>query len=886
MNQGCLAGLARAILRLTLPADWRDDILRDLQEDRRRRAAEGRGADGLWIWLQVVSFSLRFLPDRFREIFRASCWSSLDLRLALRSIRRHPGLALLTVAALSTGIAAATGAFALIQGAFFSDLPFPGGDRIYAVEDYNATRSYALWVGGEEYLRRREGISSFEYLGAYYSRNVDLAGEERVAARFVTPEILGMTEVSPLLGRLPDDRDAAPGAEPVVVVPHSLWISALGGDRDAVGSAITISGVRRTVIGVMPEGFGFPWGHEIWIPMDAASSTERLQMVGKLRPGVDVESARAEVALVARPDPRELQSPDDAVRHLVTPLNRPLTGGAQQLVLAAPLVALLLVLLVMATNVATVVLARQTTRARELAVRVALGSSRARVVGQLVLEVGITVVVAGTGGLTLAEWGLSAFETRFQLPFWVDFSLDPRVLAFTIGLAGLATMVAGVAPALRVTSGDLQGNLRDGGRGSSSVRFGRFTDTMIVVELAVSVGFLSAAAMLGQSLLSFGFASYGLPGTETLVAQVYFGWPDALRDPESGLSAEERARIREEFLTEATRKREEILDRALGLPGVRRTTVASRFPGDESETTRVEVEGGRPNAPTTAELAAIGRGYFDLLGVGVIQGRGFTAAERGEGAAVAVVDEPFVQAHLGGGIAVGRQLRFLSQNPGAPEGEGQLVPGPWLEIVGVVPDLGLAVGDPAKGGAVYRPLEPTNIAWVALRGEADPARWTPQLMEVVREIDPGVRIQGAQTLERLMMLPVTLYRALGFGFLLLGGMALLLSAASLHAVTACAVTRRTREFGIRRALGAGTGGLVGDLGRRAAVHLAVGTLVGAAMAIALLRVASILPWRLGPDNPLVLVIVPGLLFLAVLTALVGPLTRALSIRPAEALRHE
>jgi hypothetical protein len=367
------------------------------------------------------------------------------------------------------------------------------------------------------------------------------------------------------------------------------------------------------------------------------------------------------------------------------------------------------------------------------------------------------------------------------------------------------------------------------------------------------------------------------------VAQLYFGWSEALRDPDSTLGPEERARLRDEFLDVAARKRDAILEGALRLPGARMATVASRFPGDESETSPVEVEGGRPDAPIRAEVANVGEGYFQLLGARILQGRGFNPAEGRDDAAVAVVDEAFVQAHLGGGNALGRFLRLLPESRGQdPEAD----PGPWLEIVGVVPDLGLDVGDPARGGTVYQPLGPTNIIWLALRGDGDPDRWTPKLMEAVRKVDPGVTVQGAQTLERLMLLPVTLFRAFGFGFLVLGAMALLLSAAGLHAVTAYGVTRRTRELGIRRALGACTGGLVATLGRRAAVHLVCGSLLGSAVALGLLRLASVFPWRLGPGNPLVLGIVPGVLALAVLGALLGPLTRALSIRPAEALRHE
>lgn len=880
MSRRELPRIASSLLSATLPADWRQDIVRDVEEAWAARAERRPLLSAFWLAGQIASFGLRFLPIRLAEASAAAGVSSLDLRLTLRAIRRAPGLSLLAVVALSLGIGATAGAFTFIRGAFFVELPFPGGERIYVVEDYNATRSYALRVDAREYLRRRELVRSFEALGAYYSRAMVVGGERRVPVRFVTPDLLEMTAVQPSLGRLPDAGDAGPGALPVVLLPHFLWVDLTGASPDVVGSTVPVGGVDRTVVGVMPEGFGMPWGNELWIPLDPTSTDEPLQMLGKLREGVDVETARAELAVVARPDPAELQSPDDEVEHLITKLSRPVTGDAQLLFLAAPLGALVLLLLVMATNVATVVLARNAERSGELAVRVALGASRRRVVGQLVLEVAALVVVAAAVGLALARWVLSLFEAWVDLPFWVDLSLHPLAVGFTVGLAALATLVAGVVPALRTTSGRLHESLKDGARGASGVRFGRTTDIFVVAELTVCVGFLSSAAILGEGLFSLGRTNERLPLAETMVAQVYFGWPDELRDPEADLSPGARARLRDEFLAAAVADRETIVRRARELPGVRMAAAASRFPGDESERMRVDVDGGGPRAAGTAEVVGAGSGWFELLDARPLRGRVFTAAERAGDADVAVVDEPFVRAHLGGGPGVGRRFRLVPEDGKLPR------PGPWLEVVGVVPDLGFAVADPGQSGTVYRPLDPTTFVWVGLRGDGDPAGWAPRFTELVRTITPDAQVQGTQTLAALVSLPRTVYRSLGVGFLALGGIALLLSAASLHALTACAVTRRTRELGIRRALGARTTGLIASMARRTAAQLVVGAVLGAGLSTALLRLAAIFPWRLGSGNPAVLGAVPLVLGAAVLAALVGPLRRALTIRPAEALRHE
>lgn len=862
-----LPRLPRTVLRWVLPSDWRDDILRDVEEayGRRRRGGAALRARA-WLWAEVLSFSVRFLPARLSEILPVLRLSSLDFKLAFRAQVRSPGLSVLAVVSLAMGIGAAAAAFSIIEGAFFTTIPYPGGDRIVLVEDHSVSRGYPLRVRGEEYLRRKERLSTFEHLGAYHSRPLVLEGgagpARRVTARFVTPEILELTGVAPRLGRLPAPDDAEPGAEPVMVLPHFLWASELGADPGVLGRRVELGGVPRTVIGVMPEGFAFPWGDELWIPFDPAGSAEPLRMIGKLREGVELARARAEVATVARPDPRELTSADEEVQHLVNRLDRNLTLDGQLLGLGVPLLALVLLLLVMATNVAMVVLARNAARSGELAVRSALGASRRRVVGQLALEVALLAALAAVLGLVLARRGVDAFRaTVSEMPFWADFSLDVRVVAFTVGLAALTTLVAGLAPALRVTAGRLHESLKEGTGGASRVRFGRLAGALIVAELAVCVGFLATAAVLGRGLLSMGFERYDLPAEEILVSQVYFGEAE-----ETGGGADA--------------KRRALLRAALRLPGVRMAAEGSRFPGNESERERVEVEGGVGTGPSTTEVVAVGPGYFDLLGVSPARGRSFIAVEHEERRPVALVDEPFVEAHLGGGNAVGRRIRF----PGG--GEDDAAAGPWLEVVGVVPDLGLSPGDPGAAGGVYRPLGATNVLRLALRGEGSPSAWIPDLLEAVRSVDPEVQVQWAKTLEAQMREPVALFRGLGVGLLLLGAVALLLSAASLHALTAAAVTRRSRELGIRQALGARPRSVVLSVVRRAGIQVALGALLGALLSAGLLRVGAIFPWEVGSGSPLALGGVVAVLAVAVVAALVGPLRRALAIRPAEALRSE
>jgi len=465
------------------------------------------------------------------------------------------------------------------------------------------------------------------------------------------------------------------------------------------------------------------------------------------------------------------------------------------------------------------------------------------------------------------------------LPVWTDFSLGPSTLVFTVALAGLVTLFAGLAPALRATHIPPSAALKDVGRDGSGIRSSRLTGALIVVQITTSVGFLSTAAMLGQSLLTYGFEQYGLPGEETLVAQIYFGWPSELNDPTSTLSDAQREVVRVEFMAENTRKREQIRRAILELPGVQYAAYGSRFPGNESERALVEVE-GIDEPMRAAETARITDGYFELVGASAVGGRDLDAREYADGLDVVIVNEPFVRDRLHGVNAVGRRVRVVPENARNRDAY------PWATVVGVVPDLGLSPDNPARAAAVYRPLMDINIMRLAIRGISEPGTWTPRLIEIANQVDPGIRVQWSRTLAAQMREPVALFRGFGIAFLILGGLALLLSAASIYALTAATVTRRTKELGIRQALGANAPSIVVTVLRRSSVQLVLGAALGPALALGLLRLGRVLPWEVGQGSPWALAAVAGLFALSSLAALAQPVRRALSIRPADAMRSE
>lgn len=883
MTPGTLPREVQVLLRLTLPGDWRDDIVRDLEEWWvHRRGAGGRAGARLHLWVQALGFSLRFLPVRVKEGFEGTAPTSTDIRLAMRSAARAPLVAALAVVSLAFGIGAALTGFTLFRG-ILADLPYPGGDRIMLVQDYDIGNRLAVDVGVDEFLRRRDGVETFEYFEAFTRRSLVVGeGDGASLARvyFATPGFLALTEVSPVLGRLPDEADARPGAEPVVVLPYGAWVRLMGSDPGAVGRRVLLGGEARTVIGVMPADFAFPWAPDYWVPVEARNMEGPVGIVGKLRPEVGLATARADLASVARPD-RTQVAPDALVRHLVTPLTRPLTDDRQIYVAMIPVVVLVLLLVVMATNVANLVLARNADRSAELAIRSALGASRRRIVGQLALEVGVMVAVAAAAGVALAWLTLGVVDNRIALPLWTDLSIGVPSVAFAAALGGMVTFVAGVMPALRATGRAPGDALRARSRGGTDVRFGRLVGGLIVLQITISVAFLSMAALLGRSLLTLGFEGYGLPGDETLVAQISAGWPTALNDPGAGLSDLERAALRESFLEQAEANLRRIRAEVLGLPGVIEAAYGSRFPGNESEQAHVLVE-SHDDVPRAVEVADAGGGYFTVLGARIVSGRAFTDDERSAGLPVVIVNEPFVRDRLAGAPAVGRRIRLLGSDRDPVESS------PWATVVGVVPDLGHNPANPGNAAVVYRPLGAAAVVRLGIRVERASYLdgMTARLVRLVREVDPAIQVQGTQTLAGQMREPVLVFRVAAGVALLLGVLALVLAAASLHALTACAVTRRTAEIGVRKALGAGSGRILQDILRRSLVQLAAGLVLGTALTLGLVRQARDFPWDIRQGDPLAVGAVALILAVSAVAALFRPSRRVLAIRPTDAMRSE
>lgn len=782
-----------------------------------------------------------------------------EVRLGLRLIVKQPILSLTVILALAMGICFATMGYTFREDLVNGQLPYAAGDRfarIFALNKEGARVDLDL----ERYQAIRERATSFEYVGAIAVRPFTVAyrdGEiESIGGTQLTPGSMRWLDAVPVAGRAFVAEDGAPGAEPVVVIRESLWRRRYSADPALIGSAITVGGEPHTVVGIMPDSLLFPASGELWMPIEEATLRNSRGTVVNLRPfavlreGVAFETADAEVAQVVSGIPLS-NEPDALARTLV----RGFTADSDDsdLVASALVGVLVLLLLVVASNVATLVFARTWSRAPELAVRTALGANRARVVGQLFFETLLLGSIAAVIGLTSAYTALQYFRNSLEgWPFWVTLEPNPRVVLFVVLLTLLVSMISGLLPALRVTRHDLRNNLQ-AGRGFAAGGFGRIGAGLMVVEIALSIALLNGAVTMARAFNSYVSDIPALPQNQVLTAKLG-------RIP----NAEARDRV---------------VAAARSLPGVVAAGAGQQLPRLYPPPKLVAVEPVGNEAamsPRPAPGHAVGDGFLEAIGARATTGRLLNASDFTQGAApVVVVNEPFVHKFLGGRNPIGRRIRIDNRDTAEPQ--------PWREIVGVVPDLGLSVGDPELTAGFYVPVRDEMLWYLALRTSADPLTLTAPLRAAVANIDADLQLEDVRTLEEAGYEERVFMSAMAMSLTAMGGMALMLSIVGIYALLSFMVTRRTREIGIRVALGAKQWQVLRSITGGAALYLAIGGVLGSILGVIFAEARAVILISIPAPG----IWMPATIFLTLaiagLTACWLPARRALGIKPSEAL---
>jgi predicted permease len=696
--------LARRLLERTLPADVRDAITGDLAEVFARDCrAEGPARARLRYWRKAVSLSTRFLIDRLRERTRPRV-SWMDVKLGFRMLVKYPGLTIVGGLAMSFAIAIGAAAFEFLNQYLSPSLPLADGRRIIGIQLWHAAahgvEEQALW----DYSRWRGQLTTIDNLGVFRTVERNLVGANTYGDAIMTAEITAsgfdLARVPARLGRTLVESDEARDAPPVVVIGNDVWQSRYGGDPGVIGRTVQVGEIARTIVGVMPEGFGFPRSHSLWIPLRLSDHQfERRQgpwvfVFGRLAPGVvSVDEAQAELTTLGQRAAADFPDTHEHIRPEVLPYAQvvsPTPDLAPSVLRAINLFFVMLMVLV-CSNVALLMFARAASRQRELIVRTALGASRGRIAGQLFAEalvLGSVAMVIGlwAAGFTLRWWlDVSRAEDHGRLPFWYSEHLAGSTVVYAGLLTVLGAAVAGIVPALKATGRGLDTLLRQSSAGGGGLRFGGVWTAVIVTQVALTVAFPSAAFFVRQGIVQVRSMDPGFAAERYVSASV---------EMDVGFARGNDRVIRAEFPAARFRAAsEELARRLLAEPGIAGVTFTDRLPRTYHPLRRIEIAVDGASAGTSdpdslrAGGATVAPDYFDVLGVPIRSGRAFNSGDLHPQARTVIVNTSFVRDVLAGRTAVGLRFRELPVSPDDPE------PGPWLEIVGVAPDLGVIAGD-------------------------------------------------------------------------------------------------------------------------------------------------------------------------------------------------
>jgi predicted permease len=819
-----------------------------------------------------------------------------DLELGVRHLVRRPLFAAAALASLSLGIGLNTALFSIVNAVLWRPSPMADPNRLVEIYSSWGETVPPLTSSYPDYLAIRDGADAIEGLAAHsYVRAIlSTSGPPvLVSGEAVTANYFPVLGIAPSLGRAFRDEENAPRAEiPVVVLSHGLWQRRFGGRADIVGGTLKLSGLDYTIVGVAPPDFpgtipGLPT--DFWVPVmmverlefsgvqwnaDAQESGTRVErrgsrwlfVKGRLASGRTVEEARAQVATIFSRLSGEFPLTNGKVASAVVPSStirfHPMLDGYVTQAGAALLAAVSLVLVIACANVANMLLARGTARRRELAIRAALGASRTRLVAQLLAESLVLAAAGGSLGLLLAWWAVQAvsgFGTTV-FPIEVDFqiSIDRSVGLFALGVSVISALLFGLPPAWSASSPALVPALKDAAEGV--VARGRFAlrDALVVGQLGLSLVLLISGALLTRGLLTARNTDLGFDPT-----------------PVSSLSFNLQMNGYDEPRAAAFR------DRALrdlrALPGVTAVSVASRLPlAPDINMDGIKVEGhhSATDEPTPVDVASVGVDYFSVVGVPIVEGRAFTEDDIANGRRVAIVNQTMAQQYWPGRSAVGQRV-FAGEFDDPP-----------IEIVGVARAHKVRSAGEAPRAYLHRPAGPSRRLGLVVRTTMQSEVALPSLRAALLALEPAIVFTEdapASEVARTTMAPTAIGAAMVGAF---GALALLLSAVGLYGVIAYSVSLRTREVGIRMALGAERGRVLAMILAQGARLAGVGILLGVVGAAAVSRVLESLLFGVSGFDPLAYAVAAGVLMLVAVAANLAPAVAAARIDPVKALRAE
>jgi predicted permease len=805
-----------------------------------------------------------------------------DVRYGGRMLRKSPGFTIVAVLTLALGIGANTAIFSVVYAVLLKPLPYPDPNQLVAVSEENLTKGIkASGTSYQDFRELRDENHVFSEVGGLTGHDLTLTGHGdpfQVDTAGTTPGLLGAMGVKPLAGRIFLPEDGKRGAASVVILSENLWRDRFGADPRVIGRSVNLDMRDFTIVGIMPSSFRYPFfsSEEIWIPVQQdplfgpwmnKPALHFMGITARLKPGVSIASAQAELDAISVRLARKFPADDKGFEFHIVPLQQDLVGGT-----GTPLLVLLgcvgLVLLIACANISSLLLARATSRAREMGVRIALGAGRLRIIRQLLAESVLLGLVGAAAGALLAYWGVHALGSLApaSLTKLHAIAVDGWVLGFALILSIIASMIFGLAPALLAADANLTSTLKESTSHSGEGGGRRWARAALAVaDIALAMVVLVAAGLLGRSFLTLTSVNPGFDPNHVVKAEI------------------DLPRFQYSTPAQWTAFADELLRRIQAQPGMQDSAVGIPLPLAHAvvPTLPFDIPGGAPPVPgttRTADYVAASPGYLRVMQIPLLRGRWFGEEDQPSSPRVCVISEALAHRYFPNQDPIRRELSF-SFPPNAPE------PRKIVGVVADIHDVSLAKQPPPM---MYVPFAQAPFwgAEVVVRSDLSTGAVAKAIRNQVAHIDKNLPISGVETMDTALDASVTQPRFRASLVGLFGVMALILAAAGIFGVISYSVSRRTHEIGIRMALGASGGNVTRMILGESARLILFGLALGVAAALGLTRLLATLLFSVQPADPATFLAVGSILVLVALAAAYVPARRAMRVDPIVALRHE
>jgi putative ABC transport system permease protein len=808
-----------------------------------------------------------------------------DIRYGFRTLLKSRGFTLVAVLALALGIGANSAIFTVVNAVVLRPLPYPESERLVFLNE-ESPHLKGMSISYPNFQDWQSQNHVFESMGATQPTVFNLTGgetPEQVGGRAVSEGFFRALGIKAAQGRFFLPEEDQPSGNPTAVLSYKLWQRSFGGDRNILGRMVTLSDKSYTVIGILPRDFAYRGGQDdVFVSLGLRANSEDMKRrsnhpgiyaIARLKRGVSVAQAQAEMETIARRLQQAYSDTNAGNTILVQSYQKAVIGNISQALITL-FAAVGFVLLIACANVANLLLARASVREKEIAIRTALGASRLRIVRQLLTESLLLALFGGILGTLLAVWGtdLLVKSAPDALPRIQEIRVDGMVLAFTFGAALLTGLLFGLFPALQASAPRLSESLKEGGRTSAAAGRQRMRSVLVVAEMALSLVLLVGAGLLIRSFLRLSSVNPGFNPQNVFTAQVFL--------PNQRYKEVEKSRA---FFEQLTAKLQAI-------PGVTSAATITPLPlSGEGWQTDYRVDGPPRPAPgeyPNTDIHFVSPEYLKTMQVPVMLGRGFTDADRDKDHPVAIVNQEFVRKWFPGQDPLGKRIR-MGAGP-ATENDAE---NPWVTVVGVAGDVRQYGLDADVKTEVYLPYlqrrNPLTYMNVVVRsGNNDALALTAAVRNAILSIDKDQPLTAPQTMDKVVSSSVASRRTSMFLLVTFASLALVLAAVGIYGVMSYSVSQRTREIGIRMALGAGQREVLQMIVGQALRLAGLGLAIGLALALGLTRLMSGLLFGVRPSDPLTFVSIPVLLGGVALLASAAPARRATRVDPMVALRYE